>query len=143
MTLADYVMRYSERGACQCGRCADAPPNPADHQPIGHTADVMFFKVRAAEGACTESMRALVECEAPACLDGREHGYIEIGALVGDQGLALQLMGLGALLGLWELMTPRSMLGRLGIDEASMMRMAGQGMVTIRRHREDEKENTR
>lgn len=143
MNLADYVLTHTVRGACTCGRCADAPSNPAERQPTGHTADLMFFQV-CAVGTDTDydDLFRLVEHEASILLDGREHNYLEIGGLVGDQGLALQLMGLGALLGLWDLLTPRSLLGRLGMDERTMMDLAGRGMVTIIRRREDEKETT-
>lgn len=142
MTLAEFVYQHTERGACQCGRCADAPHDAATHQPSGHTADLCFFKVRAVHHPTAEALHTLVEAEAPVMLDGREHGYMEVGAIVGDQGLALCLMGLGTLLGEWELMTPRSMLGRFGLDDDALMKFAGQGMVTIRRPREDEKENS-
>lgn len=42
-------------------------------------------------------------------LDGKEHNYIDIRGWIGDQGLALRLMGLGKLLDLWYLLTPTAM----------------------------------
>lgn len=57
MSLADYVMKYAQRGPCTCGRCADAPPEPEKHQPGGHTVDMMFFKVSVQEGPARKSSR--------------------------------------------------------------------------------------
>jgi hypothetical protein len=106
--LIDYIVTYAERGACQCGKCIDAPANPELHQPNGHTADVGFFKVKARDGADAEKLKQLIKankqgefCEADP-FDGAPHSFIELGAWLGDQGLALMLMGLGAVLGLWR-----------------------------------------
>lgn len=63
--------------------------------------------------------------------DGEEHGYLELGGWIGDQGHALALMGLGKLLGLWELHTPRTVLGD-EIPDDLVMKMAGAGLVTIK-----------
>jgi len=131
-SLAEYVQKVAERGSCECGQCIDAPPDPK--QPAGHTADVHFFKVRANEDADAETLRSLVtnhigEFNRVDLFDGTEHGYMELGGWIGDQGLALTLMGLGKVLGLWDLMTPRSM----GItDEGLAASMAGGGMVTVK-----------
>lgn len=54
-------------------------------------------------------------------------GYIELGAWLGDQGLALQFIGLGALLGQWNVITPAT-LGIAGEDAAQMM---GMGFVML------------
>ena len=59
--------------------------------------------------------------------DGQEHGYMELGGWIGDQGLAMMLMGLGAVLGLWRLTTPKM----LGLPNDLVMLMAGAGMITI------------
>ena len=137
MTLADYVTTHTIRGACTCGRCADAPANPGDLQPTGHTADLMFFSVARTHDPDPATFKALVAEELPVALNGCEHGYMELGGLMGDQGLALLCMGLGALLGTWELLTPRSVLGKLGLSEGAMMDLAGRGMVTIVHRKEN------
>ncbi len=62
--------------------------------------------------------------------DGEEHSYIELGAWIGDQGLALRLMALGAKVGLWTLLTPITLLGK-AISRADAVRMAGNGLVAI------------
>lgn len=132
ITLHDYIAAHVERGACQCGKCFDAPENPQDKQPTGHTADLVFFKVCAIGEPKAEDLRALIEAHdgefGPVNpLDGKEHNYLELGGYMGDQGAALMLMGLGSLLGLWNLLTPAS----LGIDGDLAMQMAGMGMVSI------------
>ena len=106
--LIDYIATYAERGACQCGKCIDAPANPELHQPVGHTADVGFFKVKARDGASAEELKRLIQANKQGefgdadPLDGAPHSFIELGGWLGDQGLALMLMGLGAVLGLWR-----------------------------------------
>lgn len=132
MGLREYVVKNVIRGACTCGRCVDAPENPEEKQPSGHTADLIFFKVAQnfAGDADVGAFRALVEEEYPHWLDGTEHSYLEIGADVGDQGLALMTMGLGELLGVWKLLTPESIMPFLGRD--LKLRMAQTGMITIR-----------
>ncbi len=134
-TLPDYIEAFARRGACTCGRCIDAPDAPEKHQPNGHTADVYFFKVVAADGAKADDLQAAIQshkgvfqdCDP---LDGKEHSYIELGAWIGDQGAALTLMGLGTVLSLWELITPKCL---HGLDKPLMDLMAGQGLVTIRK----------
>jgi hypothetical protein len=96
-------------------------------QPFGHTADLVFFEVTKSEDADAETFEALVEEEYPHWLDGHEHSYLHVGGDVGDQGLALMAMGLGALLGLWTLITPKM----LGVSDELVVQMAGMGMVSI------------
>ena len=62
-------------------------------------------------------------------LDGAEHSYIELGGWIGDQGLAMMLMGLGSHLGLWSVMTPNNMMP--GLDEETKKMVAGMGLVSI------------
>ena len=51
--------------------------------------------------------------------------YIEVGAEIGDQGIALKLFAVGQVLGLWTVITPETM----GITGADADRMAGNGFV--------------
>jgi hypothetical protein len=54
--------------------------------------------------------------------------YIELGGWIGDQGVALQLIGLGAILGLWDVVLPQS----LGItDPETIQDMLGRGYVMV------------
>lgn len=130
--LGEYVMAHTERGACRCGHCCDAPENPEEHQPNGHTVDLFFFEVSKRGGPDPDQMRELVQEHEGVhnevdLFDGGEHGYMELGGWIGDQGLAMQMMGLGALLGLWKVFQPRL----LGIPDDLAQTMAGQGMVVI------------
>ena len=124
--LIDYIVTHVERGSCECGRCIDAPEKSV--QPEGHTADLVFFKVRAIGDPKADELRPLLK--GIDLFDGKEHSYLEIGAWIGDQGLAMMLMGLGKLLGMWDLLTPR-MFGPSLPDELALQ-MAGQGYLTIR-----------
>jgi len=128
MNLAEYVGKTTRRGSCGCGRCFDAPDEPS--KPDGHTVSVEFFDV-SQQGANKDTFLDLVRSEFPHWLDGKEHSYLETGADIGDQGLAMQAMALGQLLGAWELMTPSKMLGT-DVDKDIAMQMAGSGYVTIR-----------
>lgn len=132
LDVAKYVSEHSERGTCRCGKCADHPG--IDIQPQGHTADLVFFQVCARNEPDAHAFRALIEsaksgefCDLDPW-DGKEHGYMEVGGWIGDQGLALQFIGLGSILGLWKLMTPKML---PGLPDDLVMQMAGMGMVTI------------
>lgn len=133
MSIVEFVKQHAVRGECQCGRCLDSK---GDSQPKGHVADLVFFKVAAQNEPDVEKLKQLVAnkagefCEVD-LLDGKEHGYMEIGGWIGDQGLALTLMGLGSILGLWTLLTPKTVFGNL-IDDDMQMQMAGSGMVSIK-----------
>lgn len=129
MTLWDYVAKKSIRGACTCGKCIDAPKNPERLQPKGHTANLMFFKVAKHDNPDASKFRELVEKEFPHWLDGKEHNYLECGGDIGDQGMALQAMGLGNLLGFWNLYTPESMIPFA--PDKLKRELAGRGMITI------------
>ena len=106
--LSRYVLLHTERGECRCGKCLDRGDRP---DPPGHTADLGFFKVAAREAPDRDTFLQLtrahtftyVECNP---LDGRDHSYIELGAWIGDQGVAMLFMGLGELLGVFQLLTP-------------------------------------
>jgi len=133
--LAEYVQKHAARGACTCGRCIDAPPNPEEHQPNGeglfelHTIDLTLFKVARSDSAKPDEFLDMVKEEFPHWLDGKEHNYLETGADIGDQGLALMAMGLGHLLGVWKVLAPETMVPSLPGE--LKQQMAGHGMISI------------
>lgn len=129
MKLYEYVSTHAVRGACTCGKCIDAPENPKEKQPNGHTADLIFFKV-ANKGAEKELFMDLARTEFPHWFDGKEHSYLQTGGDMGDQGIALMTMGLGKLLGVWDLLTPKSIMPFLPPE--LKQQMAGQGMITLK-----------
>jgi hypothetical protein len=129
MKLHEFVEKHAERGACCCGQCVDAPKDPKKQQPAGHTINLTFFKVAKKGNPHKNEMLALVKQEFPHWLDGKEHSYLEVGADVGDQGIALMTIGLGHLLGLWHCLCPETMTPFLP-DEMKQM-MAGKGLVCL------------
>ncbi len=133
MKLWEYVQNHAIRGDCRCGLCIDAADSP--EQPAGHTADLVFFEVSKTEEANEVEFRSLIEDEFPDWLNGEEHNYIQMGAEIGDQGAALMAMGLGSLLGLWNLITPKT----LGISDEAALQMAGVGMLSIMAYKPEEK----
>jgi hypothetical protein len=56
--------------------------------------------------------------------------YIELGGWLGDQGAALMFMGLGEILGLWDVVTPETML-RGTVNQGKADELAGLGLVMI------------
>lgn len=129
MTLAEYVKKHARRGGCRCGRCIDAPERPDEAQPAGHTVNLTFFDVSIGNASKDEFL-ALVRAEHPEWLDGKEHGYIEIGVAMGDQGLALMTIGLGHLVGAWTALSPDTILPFL--SPILKLQMAGRGMVSLK-----------
>ncbi len=132
MSLQKYIMGHTERNACQCGQCID---KGQDFALSGHTVNMVFFEVAAKGEPTKEALTALLkEHKGEFCdvnlFDGKEHSYIEIGGFVGDQGLALQLMGLGSLLKMWDLLTPFTLLGS-DFPKDLATQMAGSGLVSI------------
>lgn len=135
MKLIKYIEDNTIRGPCCCGKCIDGVKDPETKQPSGHTADMIFFKVSAKETADANRLKELIQKHISGytnvdLFDGKEHNYLEVGAWMGDQGLSLQLMGLGSILKLWTLMTPKTMLGDL--PDELVMQMAGSGMISIK-----------
>ena len=138
--LQEYVVSHVVRGDCTCGKCVDAKKHPV--QPSGHTANLVFFKVVADNNPDAAKLKELIKASVAGShcnvdvFDGAEHNYMELGGWIGDQGVALMLMGLGDLLGLWKLLTPVNML-RLEADDPLCQQMAGMGMITIKAEKED------
>lgn len=121
--LIAYILSHTERGECHCGLCCDAK---LDAAVPPHSVNVHFFWVAAKDSPTRERLLELLRAHYPSF--GRlEKGpsYIEIGAELGDQGLALLLIGLGGLVGLWQVITPEA----LGFDEEMAKEAAGRGFV--------------
>lgn len=97
--------------------------------------DVVFFEVQAKSGARPEMLRKLLLEHVSTFIDvdvfdGDEHGYIELGAWLGSQEDALALIGLGAQLKLWNLLTPRTVLGA-GVAADIEEQLARKGLVSL------------
>lgn len=128
--LAKYVSDHTERGECKCGKCIDVGDRP---DPTGHTVDMVFFKVAFKDEPTLEEFKRLTaeskhgDYAEVDPLDGKEHNYIELGAWIGDQGLAMLYMALGVHLGAFELFSP----ALLGLSGPKALPFAGVGMLSI------------
>lgn len=123
-------MHHTERGECKCGKCIDVG-SKAD--PQGHTVDMVFFKVvKRGEPTPEEFMRLSAahrgDFTSVDPFDGKEHSYLELGAWIGDQGLAMQYMALGCLLGVFTLLSPMTV---LEVEGPLAMQMAQAGYLSI------------
>lgn len=134
MNLAEYVVNHTERNACRCGKCIDSGE---DRQLQGHTVNMYFFDVSACNNPTPEEFVKLTKAHRGEFgdvdpLDGKEHSYMELGGWIGDQGLAMQYMALGQLLGLWRTMTPAAILNVNDPQQKAVADiMAGSGLVSI------------
>lgn len=130
--LVDYVLDHTLRGECRCGKCVDRGTSP---DPSGHTADLIFFPVALKGNPTAKQFRDLTLNARYAdvkVFDGTDHSFIQLGGWLGDQGLALRYMGLGTLLGVFELLTPLTVLpGEPKLDHGLVLKMAGQGYVSV------------
>ncbi len=129
--LIKYITENAIRGDCTCGRCVDSAVDP--QQPSGHTVDLTFFKVAAQPEAKAEDLLALVRTTAPHWLDGAEHSYLQVGGDLGDQGLALMVIGLGQITGAWKALCPETMAPFL--PDEMKRQMAGMGMISLQTER--------
>lgn len=132
--LNQYVLSHSEQVIVPGSEgVVGASKAPQAEEPL---ADVIWFQVRN-KGASAEELRQLV-LAAIAEGDGVsgpvvdvfnriETNYIDLGAWVGDQTAALQLMALGHLLRLWQLLTPKMVTS----DLAMQRYLAGAGLLSI------------
>ena len=128
--LAKYVYDHTERGECRCGKCADVGNSP---DPTGHTIDMVFFKAAAKGNPTLDEFKRLTseskdgDFASVDPFDGKEHNYMELGAWIGDQGLAMLYMALGVSLGAFKLFSP----AMLGLDGTMALQIAGMGMLSI------------
>jgi hypothetical protein len=136
--LETYVTEHVLRGACVCGKCFDQVENPENNQPSGHTVNLTFFEVaiNPLKIGNKEEFLELVRTQYSGWLDGKEHNYIEMGAQMGSQELALETIGLGHLLGAWKAFSPDILFPYL--PKEFKMNMAGNGMVVLRAEVKDE-----
>jgi hypothetical protein len=142
--LIEYVQSHTDRSACHCGKCIDAEKPVEKRQwdvvelvAPPHTVNMFFFEVSAVDNPTAEEFVRLtnehkgVFCEATP-LDGGEHSYLELGGWIGDQGLAMQYMALGKMLGLWQVMHPGMILNVNDPDQKLFAdQLAAEGMVSI------------
>lgn len=106
-----------------------AMPHQSEARDIAKV-DVHFLVVGVdkalAEAHKTELIEILRDYPSPEHLVAGS-SYIEVGAVIGDQGAAFQLFALGKVLGLWDIITPES----LGFSGDKAREMAGGGYILI------------
>ncbi len=121
--LAEYIVSRTSRGECQCGKCFDKGP---DRPTPVHSVNVHFFWVSAKGDPTQDELRQLLVAHYPD-LERLSGGpsYIEMGGALGSQELALRLIGLGELVGLWQVITPE----RMHMTGPAADKMAGGGFV--------------
>lgn len=140
--LAKYVIEHCIRGDCTCRKCDDM--SVKKFQPDGHVADVQFFKVVLKNPDLTDTDKEIIKNNFILFIknhkgiyrdidifDGDEHGFIDIGAWIGDQGIALTLMGMGELLGMWHVITPNRLVPDYSEETRDMLAEAGYILIRI------------
>jgi len=103
--------------------------------PADEGVDMVFFKVAISGDPDPKDLTRLIakhsgEFGALDFKDGQEHSYLEVGGWIGDQQMALLLLGLGKQLDLWDLYTPKTVLGEK-VPQELIVKMAEQGMITV------------
>lgn len=129
MTLQEYVLNHTERGECKCGQCIDVGSTP---DPT-HSVDMIFMVVAATNNPSIDEFKTVTAGQRGMYgninpLDGKEHSYIELGAWIGDQGLALQYMALGVSLGVFNLLSGKTI---LKLNQPEALALAQRGLLAI------------
>lgn len=105
-------------------------PHESEARPDLERVDLLLLTVGVdkalAEERKTELVSLLREWPDPDMLK-RGPSYIHIGGVIGDQGTAFQLMAIGKVLGLWDIITAETM----GADREQAVQAAGSGWVMI------------
>lgn len=102
------------------------------------TVDMHFIAVavdkRQAELHKDDLIKLLKDYPHPERLAGGP-SYIEVGAVLGDQGAAFCLFALGKVLGLWDVITPE----KFGMDGEQAAQAAGRGFIMMTGYRSEAK----
>jgi len=139
MNIHDYVAKHTQQGECICGKCLpipDAGTSKFYMQQGRHTINMEFFKVAiVGEPNKDEYLKLMAEHKGHHCdcnpIDGGEHGYMELGGWIGDQGEAMCFMALGVHLGVFKLLTPNTVMPHLPDDLKKQM--IGAGLVCVQK----------
>lgn len=129
-----FVSRFTVRGECKCGRCVDVGSAP---DPEGeHTINMVFFKVGLNGKPSAEDFIALSKIHKGVfgdvdVFDGKEHGFVELGGWLGSQGLAINYMALGVMLGVFDLFSPFTVMGA-DVPQDLANQLAQSGFLTVK-----------
>lgn len=105
----------------------DAVPPAGEARADLEIIDCHFIKVGVDRAAAERSRDELVELLKPYERLASGQSYIEVGAVIGDQGAAFQLFAIGEVLRFWKVLTPEFM-GLTGADAESA---AGLGLIMV------------
>lgn len=135
--LVQYVVDHTIRNACRCGECIDSDVVKNEHVTKNeHTVNMYFFDVCATNNPTKEEFITNINHFKNEFVDMNplegEHSYIEVGEWIGDQGLGMQFMALGKILGCWKIMHPGIILDLNNPEQKTIAdQMAKMGMVSI------------
>lgn len=115
-----FLEHIAVRGECICGKCKNGE----------HTVDLVFMKVSVDKWTSNSTFQKLVQAEYPELLNCKVKSLHEVTEIVGDQEFALITMGIGKLLGVWELETPDTMVKNL--SQKHRLQLAQNGKIFIR-----------
>lgn len=111
-----------------------AMPHEDEAPPNLERVDLEFLTIGVNRAKAEERKSELIEIldayPEPERLRGGP-SYIEVGAVIGDQGAAFQLFALGKVLGIWDVITPTAM----GFSGQEAEQMAGSGFIMITGYR--------
>lgn len=135
--LIEYIVEHCVRGTCTCEKCMDVSDEKIEQDV--HTADIQFFKVTLKNSHCMSHIEKNAVKDNFIrfinnhkgvhkdidIFDGKEHDFIEIGAWIGDNDMALMLMGMGELLDMWKVITPDRVASEFSEETRRMLTDAG------------------
>ena len=138
--LIEFIRAHSIKGACTCDQCL--PSTTDTTKPVllpNHTTDLVLFPVTLNQDNLP-SAKAFIELIRfnqqgmnlrLDLFDGRRHNHFQIGCWIGDHALALRLMGMGALLNLWTLITPLTEFPNLATNKEAAIKLATNGFLFL------------
>lgn len=98
--------------------------------------DAVFYGVNLKRTVLADELKALIaDYDAPSELDffdGLNHPLSQVIDWAEDSEIAVTIMALGDLLGIWTLHTPKSYLGRNDIPESTEAQMVDQGFFYVK-----------
>lgn len=106
-----------------------AMPHESEAKPEVEKVDCEFLTIGVDKAAAQRHKAELIEILKTYPNDRLAAGpsYIEVGGEIGDQGAAFQLFALGKVLGLWDVITPKT----FGLAGEQARQAAGAGYIMI------------
>ena len=96
------------------------------------SVDLTLIKIAVRNSPSKDDFEKMVIEQYPHWLNNEEYSYLQIGGELGDQHLALLVIGLGHLLGLWQALSPDIVTPDL--SQEIKYQMAGMGLVTLKKN---------